>query len=82
MKPPLEITLIFTNRVDESTIVSITGDNEAAWIRIQEDGDSHEEERSIQLDPQEIDVLISTLNLFKFRILNPKRRLEDECWVN
>jgi hypothetical protein len=78
MKPDLEITLAFSNRVDESTFLVITGDHEAAWLRIREEGDGDKEERSIMLDPQEIDVVISTLNLFKDRILNPKRRDEND----
>jgi hypothetical protein len=49
------------------------------WIRIRKEDDDDYEERSIMLDPHEIDVLISTLNLFKFRILNPKSREEYEC---
>lgn len=80
MVPETKITLEFTNlQGDNIGIVSITGDNEEAWIRIQQDGDSHKEERSIMLDPQEIDVFVAALQLFKHRILNPKRRSEDEC---
>jgi hypothetical protein len=79
VKPPLEIKLFFSNRVDETHTCSITGDNEEAWIRIQYEGDDDWKERSIMLDPHEIDVFISALTLFKYRILNPKRGEEDEC---
>lgn len=78
MKPPLEITLTFSNRFDEKTTVAITGDNKEAWISIREDEDDDHKEKSIMLDPQEIDVLISALNLFKYRILNSNRGCNDE----
>lgn len=78
MKPETEITMEFANLLgDVVSIVKITGDNEAAWIIIQQEDDTEKEERSIMLDPQEIDVFISALILFKHRILNPKRRKEE-----
>jgi hypothetical protein len=76
MKPDLAITLEFSNRVDESTFLVITGDRETAWIRIREEEDGDREERSVMLDPHEIDVFTSALNLFKNRILNPKENIE------
>ncbi|MDP4085790.1 MAG: hypothetical protein Q8934_14385 [Bacillota bacterium] len=79
MKPPFKITLDFANLIDESTYLIISADNEEAWIRIRKEGDDDYTERSIMLDPQEIDVLVSALNLFKYRILNPKRSEADEC---
>lgn len=78
MKPAFQITLEFSNRLNESSFLIVTGDNEEAWIRIREEDDSDKEERSIMLDPQEIDVFISALTLFKSRILNPKRRCNDD----
>lgn len=77
MKPDLQITLEFSRKLNGSTIVVITGDDKEAWIRIREDGDTDNTERSIMLDPEEIDLFISALTLFKSRILNPKRREED-----
>lgn len=78
MKPELEITLEFANPLGETTsIVRITGDKEEAWIRISKEGDTYKEERSFMLDPREIDVFIAALNLFKYRISNPKRSLEE-----
>lgn len=78
MKPELEITLDFSNLVGESTFFIMSADNEEAWIRIRNEGDDDYTQRSIMLDPQEIDVVISALNLFKYRILNPKRREQDD----
>lgn len=78
MKPALQITLEFSNQLDQSTFLIVTGDKEEAWIRIREEDDSDKEERSIMLDPHEIDVFVSALNLFKQRILNPKRSCNDE----
>jgi hypothetical protein len=78
MKPALEITLESANRFGETlSIVRITGDNEEAWIRISKKGDTENEERSVMLDPHEIDVFTSALNLFKNRILNPKENIEE-----
>lgn len=70
MKPQLEVTLKIANRLGQITTVSITGNDGEAWVRIFDEHDSEQEERSVILDPQEIDVFISALSLFKHRILN------------
>lgn len=77
IKPALEITLDFANRLDESTQVVITGTEEEAWIRIRKEDDDDYKERSVMLDPQEIDVVISALTLFKHRVFNPKKVGEE-----
>jgi hypothetical protein len=77
MKPDLQITLEFSQKFHGSTQVVITGDDTEAWIRIHNEGDDDRTERSVMLDPEEIDVFISALTLFKSRILKPKRREEE-----
>jgi hypothetical protein len=78
MKLPLEITLSFTNLVQERHYLIITGDQEAAWVRIRNKDDDDYSERSVMLDPQEIDVVVSSLLLFKHRLLNPKKERDYE----
>ncbi|MEC1723917.1 hypothetical protein P9E34_04045 [Schinkia azotoformans] len=57
-----------------STIVEITADEKHAWIYVREEEDHVDGGRSIYLKPQEIDLFISALTLYKHRILNQKRR--------
>lgn len=76
MKPDLVTRLEFGKRIG-STIVEITSDHEHTWIYVREDEDHEDAGHSIYLEPDEIDLFISVLKVFKNKILFPKRKEEE-----
>lgn len=76
MKPDLTTRLEFGGKF-ESTIVDITADDVDIWINVRKDNEHEDKWHSIYLRPDEAEVFIAILTLFKNRILNPIRRVEE-----
>lgn len=77
MKLELHTRFVF-GKIIGSTIVDITADNKEVWIKVREEEEHEDSGHSIYLDPQEIDLFISTLNFYKNKILNPRKEAENE----
>lgn len=80
MKPDLLTRFEFGKKayVEDTTIVEISADNKDAMILVKESTDDENQGRTFFLEPDEIDLFISVLTLYKNKILNPKRRNDDE----
>jgi hypothetical protein len=76
MKPELSTRFVFGKRIG-STIVDISSDNEQVIIHTREEAEHEDAGSYLFLDPQEIDLFIATLNLYKHKIMNPRKE-EDE----
>lgn len=59
-----------------STIVEMDYSDTDVCIYVRESNEREDDARTFFLDPQEIDLFIAALTLYKHRILNPKRALE------
>lgn len=78
MKPELVARFAFGKEVDNScTIAEISNSKTNVIIHIREEEEHEDAGAYLFLDPQEIDLFIATLNLFKHKIFNP-RKVEDE----
>jgi hypothetical protein len=73
MKPDLVTRFIF----NDSVIVELTSDYAGyVMVEVMNHNDPEDGGRTFQLSPDEIDLFISTLTLYKNRILNPKEKKE------
>lgn len=73
MNPDLVTTLIF----NDSVIVKFSSDyKDSVMVNVRLKTDPEHKERSFHLEPDEIDLFISTLNLYKNRIAGGRK---NEC---
>ena len=71
MHPDLVTKLIFNNNV----IVEVSSDyEESLMITVSNVDDSEHSQRTFLLNPDEIDLFVSTLNLYKNRIINGQNK--------
>lgn len=63
--------MITSFSVNDSVILELQAGPDSIVIEIKRSGE--EEGRSICLEPEEIDVLISSLTMYKLKILSPKK---------
>jgi hypothetical protein len=79
MKSELNARFEFAKAVgDGATIVDIRNSKTDVCIHIREK-DEHEDAGSyLFLDPVEIDLFIATLNLYKRKILNPRKDADED----
>jgi len=69
-RPDLLTQLIFNG----SVVVKVSSDyDDSVMVNVSNIGDSEHDSKSFQLEPDEIDLFIATLNLYKNRILNGER---------
>lgn len=65
-------TLFTFGKTIGNTIVEISNTDTDVVIHIRENDEHEDEGGYLFLDPQEIDLFIATLNLYKHKILNPR----------
>lgn len=74
-KAELESTFIF-GKMNGSTIVDMSNSDTKVIIHIREEDEHQDAGNYLFLDPQEIDLFIATLNLYKYKILNPREEVD------